>query len=507
MCGILYVRGRVAWDQHQEAMQILNSRGPDFTRYWQHNDTFIAHSVLHITGGRKFYQNASKDFLAYNGEIYNYRSFGNYDNDIELIDHAVKNNRSMFKSFTGPYAWVWTNGSSYAYASDPQGERCLYRYQDDSILIVCSEVAPILKYRNLNLCIENHSERHWPVHARTPWRSIERVPPGIMFDQDGVATKLDSIFDWCSQEKYSTLADAAMTFDDVLNSVMQDMTPREPAALTFSGGLDTACLLAKIPNAELYTTNVSGKDLVSTHVQEFLTPNQRQNLHVLDIDEKTWAQDYIDVVQRTRMPVQSWSFVGQWHIAKHCEQRILFSGVGADELFGGYGVYQTLDYKTNYSASPYSYFDPDSADIEVLENWQRCLNFYHGDARQATLMMDYITQISGVDLRGVDVCTAAHGIEPRAPFCHPKIIKFALNLPWEYKVGLFGKPVIRSQFLREWDESLIFDKQGFAGHCNDSYPWLGISVQRQQDRMSDWRVINQAAFTRWASAVDQTTGV
>ena len=74
---------------------------------------------------------------------------------------------------------------------------------------------------------------------------------------------------------------------------------------------------------------------------------------------------------------------------------------------------------------------------------------------------------------------------------YPDIIKFAINLPWEYKIG---KPFIHQLFLETWAPELIHPKQGFAGHCNDSYPWLGIDIDRVPDREQDWKNINQAAF-------------
>jgi hypothetical protein len=112
-------------------------------------------------------------------------------------------------------------------------------------------------------------------------------------------------------------------------------------------------------------------------------------------------------------------------------------------------------------------------------------------------MMDYVTQISAVDLRGVDTCTSAHGVESRSPFVHPAIIKFALNLPFEYKVGTVLKPIIQYQFLDTWGKELLFPKQGFSGQCNDSYSWLDIEVPRVDDRHQDWRNIVFAGFTRW----------
>jgi asparagine synthase (glutamine-hydrolysing) len=500
MCGILLVHSRntIPLEQHLPAINILKTRGPDFTRYRHHNNIFVAQTVLHITGTDEFYNTQREDFFAFNGEIYNHHRHGNYSNDIEIAYNAAQTDPVKFKHFEGPWAWCYVNGEQYCYATDPQGERCLYRYQDDDILIVASEVAAILQYKKIGLDIQPYTERHWPVHSRTPWRGIERVPPGMMFNEQNQVLKIDSIFDWHDQTLYNNIQEAAEDFKTVFADVICDMRPKESFGITFSGGLDSACVLAALPEVDhLYTINNVGKDTISNQVCRFLTTEQQARLVQLDINEKEWAQGFIDVTQRTRMPVQSWSFVGQWKIAQQCQERILFTGVGADELFGGYNVYRNLKYTDTHSASPYSYFDPAAADANILATWKQCLEFYNGDARQATLMMDYVTQISAVDLRGVDTCTSAHGVESRSPFVHPAIIKFALNLPFKYKVGETLKPIIQYQFLNNWTQELLFPKQGFSGHCNDSYEFLGIDIPRDSDRHQDWQNIVFAGFSRW----------
>ncbi len=121
---------------------------------------------------------------------------------------------------------------------------------------------------------------------------------------------------------------------------------------------------------------------------------------------------------------------------------------------------------------------------------------YDGDPQPATLLMDYLTQICAVDMRGVDTLTMAHGIEPRSPFCHPNIIKFALNMPWHLRLG---KPMIRRLFLQRWPASMIEPKQGFSGHCNDSAEYLGVVCNPAVDRMTDWKRINQEVFQRIAT--------
>jgi asparagine synthetase B (glutamine-hydrolysing) len=86
MCGILFVESRdpIPLEKHLEALEILKSRGPDFSCYEHRGNKFIAQTVLHITGNADFYNRTSTDFFAYNGEIYDFKWYGSYSNDIQL---------------------------------------------------------------------------------------------------------------------------------------------------------------------------------------------------------------------------------------------------------------------------------------------------------------------------------------------------------------------------------------------------------------------------------------
>ena len=498
MCGVLLVKSQhnIPLAQHLEAVKLIQRRGPDQLKYQYQNGIFIAQSVLEITGDSAWYSRPRDDFLAYNGEIYNYRWFGNYSTDTELVYHTVRTQPvKRFHYFEGAWAWIYTNFDSVEYATDPQGERCLYRYQDSDTIIISSEVSAILAYQDLELDIKPYSEKHWPIRHDTPWQGIERVQPGVMYSTHDKPVKLDSIFDWRRPTAIATEDEAWEEFEPLWQKVMRDMTPNTSYGVTMSGGLDSSAVLNSLPHAEkLYTINTVGKDLISPRVGEFLNAQQQLRHVMLDLDLKQWADKFVEIIEQTQMPVQSWSFVGQWTIAQHCTERVLFTGVGADELFGGYNVYKTLNYTTENSASPYSSFS--SQDKSALIDWHQCLDMYDGDPRPATLLMDYLTQICAVDMRGVDTLTMAHGIEPRSPFCHPNIIKFALNMPWHLRLG---KPMVRRLFLQRWPATMIEPKQGFAGHCNDSAEYLGVVCNPAVDRMTDWKRINQEVFQRIAT--------
>lgn len=493
MCGILFVESReiIPLEKHLEALAILKSRGPDFVRYNHRDHKFVAQTVLHITGKVDFYNRSSDDFFAYNGEIYDFRWHGNYSNDVELAYHAAHRDHRLFRYFEGPWAWVYTNSETTMYASDPQGEHFLYRYQDNDIVIVCSEVAPILCYVNAVKQPVPYVNKCWTLQEKTAWQGIERLEPGRLYHNHVASNSLDNIWSWVNPRSNLTFDDAYQEFDAIWARAMRIMRPNCGTALSYSGGLDSSIILRDLSPAQLIVINMTGKDPIADRVREFLTPVQQQHLTEIEVDYEQYAREYLALMKRTRMPVQSWSYVGTWIAAKACDQRVLFSGQAADELFGGYGVYQTINYTTEHSTSPYSlHIDSDT--------WQRCLALYDNNPQQATLLADYWCQIVGSDSPGSDRIGGCHGIETRKPFQLRSVMQFALNLPWEFKVNAVTKPMIRKKFLEHWSEHLLMPKMGFAGHANDSLPWLGVDIDSTGNRHQDWQQIAQKTFYKFA---------
>jgi len=489
MCGILMVRSRdtIPLEKHQSALKLLKSRGPDFETYQYKNNIFIGQTVLHITGTQEFYHTLHENFLAYNGEIYNYKTFGAYNNDVELVAETLPDQLSRFKQFEGMWAWAWTDFETVLCATDPQGERVLYQYQDDSILIVASEVTAILAYIQPQHNYVPYVNKCWTMIDQTPWLGITRLEPGQLYRNGVKHAEIDSIWSWITAPTVKTMQEATEEFDSIWARTCQLMTPTCDAALSYSGGLDSNLILNSIDHLELYSINTTGKDRIIDNIDKFLTDKEMIRLHLQDVDPKQWGQQYQNLVRHTQMPAQSWSHVGKWMVAEQCRQRVLFTGLGADELFGGYAIYKTLDYCTNKSVSPYSAHDHDG-------RWAQCLSAYNGDARQATLLMDYWYQIVGVETPAQDRISGAYGIETRNPFMGTRMIKFALNLPFEFKVNTVSKPLIRRAFLQRWSEELIYPKMGFAGHANDSVSYLDVVITPTGDRLEDWKQMAQQTF-------------
>jgi asparagine synthetase B (glutamine-hydrolysing) len=465
-------------EYHQAALDQLAHRGPDFIKHcWVNETTFIAQSVLHVTGLDNFYYKSRLDAFAYNGEIYDFRDHGDYTNDVELAYHAAKSNPAIFKNFNGTWAWIYADSNLITFASDPQGEKSLYYYQDDNLLIVCSDVAPILTYINAALQPVPYKNKCWTMITQTPWKNIRRCEPGKLYRNGRCAETLDSIWDWITSPIQRTLEGATEEFAYLWNKACTLTRPQESATLSYSGGIDSSLILKYIPDLYPLAIDIIGKDNIVDQL----------NCDKISVDAKQWALEYQELIAKTQMPAQTWSYVGKWLLVKNSPNRIVFTGLGADELFGGYDQYLDIKYSATKSVSTYS-----TDDHENL--WNRCLDVYQGHAQQATLLMDYWYQVVGVDAPGLDRLGGYWGKETRNPFLLKFVMKFALNLPWHLKVKTYSKPVLKSLFRTHFPDRDIQTKKGFAGHANDSLPWLGVDIDPSGDRYQDWKQIAQNTF-------------
>ena len=109
MCGILFTNKHII--NLQKNIKYLKNRGPDYTnKFTIHNYNFI-HVLLSMTGKdytiQPFIYENNNIVILFNGEIYNYKDFGNFNSDGECIINSYKKYGDDFiKKFDGEFAIV-----------------------------------------------------------------------------------------------------------------------------------------------------------------------------------------------------------------------------------------------------------------------------------------------------------------------------------------------------------------------------------------------------------------
>jgi asparagine synthase (glutamine-hydrolysing) len=186
-------------------------------------------------------------------------------------------------------------------------------------------------------------------------------------------------------------------WDKMVESVTNRLISKNyPISVLVSGGLDSS-IIAAILNSETSTkVNWFSIENGETEFVDLLAKHLNVPVNMLSYEMDDSLNKEIYRVWNEG-PIDLGSVIPQYHLFKAIKektgQRIVISGDGADELFGGYSRIHEYD----------------SQKSDVFEE----LSYYH--------------------LPRLDKMSMAHTLELRSPFLHLDIVRFALHLPLEWR--------------------------------------------------------------------------
>ena len=322
MCGILAVVPKVDFrldpSACRRALSTLSWRGPDHTvsEVWK-DRVFIGQTVLSLTGDTRdrktiYTRSASgRYWVAFNGEIYNYRELAKQwlhdrlelthetsDTEVLVNLHDVFPVTEVPDLLDGMYAYtIFDEVEGVLHVSrDVQGEKSLFIYEDERIIVISSEIPAIQQLiPGLPLDIQSLRDyfrtRHFMLFSRTAYRGIRQILPGslerLQIDTNQWSTVASrKLSDWIDpaqmEENASTSIDIlADELDALLIQSVKDMLPsRESYAAVVSGGVDSSLLghyLVTYGQPDmLVAVNHVGKDLISSDLSGFEKSLDRQ---------------------------------------------------------------------------------------------------------------------------------------------------------------------------------------------------------------------------------------
>lgn len=580
MCGIYGIAslkgGPLPQRTHLSRMgQAIQHRGPDDEGYYSGRGIALGMrrlSIIDLQGGHQPIPNEDESIWAVcNGEIYNFKELRREleqaghrfrcGSDTEVLVHLYEQEGLDFvKKLRGMFALaVWDeNKGRLIVARDRIGEKPLYLWQDRERLIFASEIKAILEFpevpRQVSLrALHDYCALGYVPAPLTMFEGIEKLPPGAMLVLERGAVSISSYWDlsFNNVEERPEAEWVELLREKLLECVRSQMISDVPLGAFLSGGLDSSAIVAAMAQN-------SGQP-VNTYSIGFAGPDQYYDeLPFARIVSRAYATKHHEIVVRPDVckllpqliwhmdePVADSALITTYLIARMAKETVtvILSGVGGDELFGGYRrylgdsvgkYYRRIPQFMRRSVFPFLLSNLPQDRHSAFANYARLANSYirsaeldaaqsysdfitvFSPAMRAELLRDhrepedfaihsYFAQCAGaeslhrnmyVDIKTsladdllllTDKMTMAASIECRAPLLDYELVELMARMPARMKVNGFTLKYLFKKVAAQWlpGEILNRKKRGFgapvgAWFRNQLQPLIEDCLNREQ---------------------------
>jgi asparagine synthase (glutamine-hydrolysing) len=519
MCGIAGYRttSRVESGVLEAMVDALEHRGPDSAGFHRGQTYSGGMRRLRIndlvTGDQPLFNEDRRVVLLYNGEIYNSRALRREledrghrfrtHSDGEVICHLYEEcGTSLLERLDGMFAIaLWdTSSRTLLLARDIAGEKPLYySILGTSEVAFASEIKSLVQFSGLDLSLDRQALWDFPTFLWVPepntvYAHVRALPRGhlMVADDSGITVSA-----YANRFNPQPLPDddaevIAETRRVVTDAVESRLLSDVPVGAFLSSGLDSSIVatLAARSLPRLSTFCIAFEDAVDPyHGRADESAEAARTARTLGTDHHTIRVTDADfraaLPEFTRagdQPCSISSGLGVLAVARAAREvgiKVLLTGDGADEAFGGYSWYPHLGPRTN-DVSPFvpkpapvsfqdvglsiaervahirSYPPPVQAwawhyyaaetektgifSADFASGVESSLRWFEADPRMSQgTPEDYIRNDRGFYLpqemlRKADRMTMAHGVEGRVPFVAPAVLAHAEKLRFHHMV-------------------------------------------------------------------------
>ena len=502
MCGLC---GELRFDTSAPDLAViermkarLQKRGPDAEGAYVKTPIALGHrrlSIIDLT--EKAAQPMTDEqvgvALVFNGTIYNYPDLRK---ELQVLGHSFKSTGDtevILRSYIewgedcvsrlqGMFAFaIWDDKKQQILlARDRVGIKPLYFSQTSQRLLFASNTQAIIHAdEKIDTSIDATALHHlFTLHAvvpapRTVINGIRKVKPAhyMIFDASG---KVEEKRYWSLTAKRP---DTKMTEQDWIAAVHDELRRAVekrvkiadvPVGVLLSGGIDSSLLvglLAEAGQKGLKTFSVGFEDAPEEKGNEFeysdaVAQKFETEHHQLMVPNNQVLPRLPEAFANMSEPMFAQDAVAFYLLSEVVskEVKVVQSGQGADEVFGGYFWYPRMHHsiKTGINRFSDEYFDRDHTEyLETVnsrfftedvtsELMQDLLDEVEADEYlDRVLAVDVTTLIVDDPVKRVDNMTMAWGLEARVPFLDTQLIELAASMPPEMKLPNGGKHVLK----------------------------------------------------------------
>ncbi len=521
MCGIAgYVSENKIEPAVLKAMtERIAHRGPDGEGFFVDDKCGLGHRRLAIidlkTGDQPIYNEDKTIVVVFNGEIYNFQTLRQElekkghrfqtQTDTEVLVHGYEEwGGALTEKLRGMYAFaIWdTVKESLFLARDKWGIKPLYYYQTDHSLLFASEIKAFLDHPDFQKQLNEEILAAYLCFNSVPteetlFKNVFRLEPGHRMMYRAGKITIEKFFELDLDD-----AAAGKTYDpeaaaQEIRAAMEDSVKAHGFADVeiggfLSSGIDSSYLVSLAKPDKTFTVGYDDPKYDEISYAKDLA----EKLQIKNFSRTITKEDYIkafpDIVYHMDEPLADPSAIALYFVAETAAKqvKVVTSGEGADELFGGYLTYREEIDQQGYMKIPFplrraasaiaglfpefpgrnfiyrrgktleEYYIglgrvfEDKEAVSILKNKTQISTreilkpYYKAHAKDSNLVkrqiIDYYFWLVRDFLHAVDRNTMMFGLEARTPFLDDAVYDVARTLPQEAKINkTTTKPALR----------------------------------------------------------------
>lgn len=516
-CGEARFDGSTAGTASTEAMaDALVSRGPDDSGILSRGRVTLGHRRLSIIdlSARAEQPMTDPDLglsIAFNGCIYNfrdlraeleglgYRFFSGGDTEVILKAYHAWGTDCV-RRFNGMFAFAIHERETgrLVLARDRFGIKPLYLAETGGSLLFASTLPALLRTGRIDTSIDRVAlQFYMTFHAvvpapRTILNGVRKLPPATVRVIEADGTSGDETY-WRlgfdrSEEDEARPAEEwrDMLLEELRGAVGRRMIADVPVGVLLSGGLDSSLivgLLAESGQAGLETFSIGFEEAHGEKGDEFrysdlIAGHYGTTHHKIFVPEAEMVENLPGAIHAMSEPMVSYDNVAFYLLSREVSRRVkvVLSGQGADEVFGGYHWYPPLD-GSNDPVGDYArrFFDRDRATLasHLAPDWDigedearefvadRFAAAGADDPVDKALRLDSTVMLVDDPVKRVDNMTMAFGLEARVPFLDHRVAELAGRIPARHKLAQGGKGILKEAARRVIPHGVIDREKGY----------------------------------------------
>ena len=557
MCGILSIynhNSKIDLKEFQDSLKKLKNRGPDFEGIWnnQKENLYLGHTRLAIIDlsslSNQPYKSQNEDIiLVYNGEIYNYQELRfelikkgyvfKSKGDVEVLLHSYEEwGFECVNKFNGMFAFViWDERKKIFFsARDYAGIKPLfYWYEPNKIISFSSQTSCFLTFsefhKEINFdalsyylqyrCIKSDQSIYKNCFSVEPGHYIiydinKKLLSNINYNKPENNFKINREIDYNEKNIYET------TESLISNSLKLQIKSDVPLGVFQSGGIDSTIIstILSINGLKVDTYTIGFLEQFDEaqngkRISEYL--NHKNHVYYINSNDLKKAVGLLKYAYDE--PFADSSAIPTIYMCKLAREnlKVVLSGDGGDELFGGYwNLYKTIlkiawikKYfrYINFLTYPIKFYNRIKADkinlvlhqnnsLDLLNIFRTTFTIseikklinkdikynvitrnskteFKNDIVNDFLLSDYKNYLSEELLPKVDRASMFNSLEVRVPFLDKELIQYVFQLNSRYKINNNKSKVILKKILEKYLPEELFSqkKRGFGAPLDN---WL-----------------------------------